>query len=127
MPESNQEICNGSDDEVKLIFACSGAADVGHLSDLAVRQMMKEGCGKMFCLAGLGGQVSGIVETTKGADKILVIDGCPLDCAKKTIELAGINTYQYFRVTDLGFEKGKSPINNESIQKISEHGKTLMC
>ena len=126
MSEGNKEICNCSGDEVKLIFACSGAADVGHLSDLAARQIMKDGCGKMFCLAGLGGQVSGIVETTKGADKILVIDGCPLDCAKKTIELTGISAYQYFRVTDLGFEKGKSPINNEDIQKIAEHGKTLM-
>ena len=127
MSDKNKEICSCSDDEVKLIFACSGGADVGHLSDLASRQMMKDGCGKMFCLAGFGGKVSGIMETTKSADKILVIDGCSVDCAKKTMELAGIDSYQYFRVTDLGLEKGKSPVSDERVQKIAEHGKTLMC
>ena len=127
MSDKNEKICSCSDNEVKLIFACSGGADVGHLSDLAARQMMKEGCGKMFCLAGLGGEVSGIVETTKSADKIMVIDGCPVDCAKKTIERAGIDSYQYFRITDLGFEKGKSPISEEHVQQIAEHGKALMC
>lgn len=83
MSDKNNNICSCTDDEVKLIFACSGGADVGHLSDLAARKMMKDGCGKMFCLAGIGGDVEGIIKTTQDADKILAIDGCPVDCAKK--------------------------------------------
>ncbi|MFZ5830584.1 MAG: putative zinc-binding protein, partial [Planctomycetota bacterium] len=51
----------------KLIFACSGAADVGQIADLAARRLTAEGVGKMFCLAGIGGRVSGIMETTKTA------------------------------------------------------------
>ena len=72
----------------KLIFACSGAADVGKISDLAARKLAAEGAGKMFCLAGIGGRVSGIMETTRVATAILAIDGCPLDCARKTLEQA---------------------------------------
>jgi hypothetical protein len=37
----------------KFIFPCSGASDVGGLSDQAARQMTKEGTGKMYCLAGI--------------------------------------------------------------------------
>ena len=42
MSDKNENICSCSDNEVKLIFACSGGADVWHLSDLAARQMMKD-------------------------------------------------------------------------------------
>jgi len=67
----------------KLIFACSGGSDVGKISDEAARLLTKEGKGKMFCLAGIGGRVSGIMASTEAAAKMLAIDGCPLDCAKK--------------------------------------------
>jgi len=81
---SSQAACCGA--APRLIFACSGAADVGKLSDLAARELTAAGAGKMFCLAGIGGRVSGIMATTEAAQAILAIDGCPLDCAKKTLE-----------------------------------------
>jgi len=126
MCDKNSEICSCSDAEVKLIFACSGGADVGALSDLVARKMMKDGCGKMFCLAGIGGQVQGIIKTTEDANKLLVIDGCPVKCAKKTMDQAGITGYQHFCVTDMGFDKGSSPALEESIEKLAAHGKGLI-
>ena len=126
MAEKNSEICSCSDDQVKLIFACSGGADVGGLSDVAARQMMSDGCGKMFCLAGIGGKVPGILKTTEEADTILVIDGCPVDCAKKSLELAGYSDFRHFRVTDLGFEKGNAAITKDAVIKIAEHGKSMI-
>ncbi len=57
-----------------LIFACSGAADVGHISDLAARKLTAKSVGKMFCLAGIGGRVSGIVASTQAASAILAIE-----------------------------------------------------
>jgi uncharacterized metal-binding protein len=126
MTDRNKEICTTDGDEVKLIFACSGGADVGLLSDQAARRMMKEGCGKMFCLAGIGGNVEGILKTTRDADKILVIDGCAVDCAKKTMEEAGINDFTQFRVTALDFEKGKTTVDEMSIRKVADHGIGMM-
>ena len=126
MSDKNKEICRISDDKVVLTFACSGGADVGHLSDQATRLMMKEGCGKMFCLAGVGGDVEGILKTTKDADKILVIDGCPVDCTKKTLERAGISEFDQFQVTALGFEKGKTTVDESSIRRVADHDKSLL-
>lgn len=125
MSDKNNEICSCTGDEVKLIFACSGGADVGHLSDLAARKMMKDGCGKMFCLAGIGGDVAGILKATRDADRILVIDGCPVDCAKKSLERVGINNFSQFQVTAIGFEKGSTPIDDDAVRKIADYGKRL--
>jgi uncharacterized metal-binding protein len=105
-----------------LIFSCSGAADVGHISDLAARKLTRGGAGKMFCLAGIGGRVGGILETTKSASKILAIDGCPLDCARKSLEEAAINDFEHLRLTDLGMEKGQSPVSDESVDKVVAAG-----
>lgn len=110
----------------KLIFSCSGAADVGHVSDLAARKLTAEGVGKMFCLAGIGGRVSGIMETTKAAAAILAIDGCPLDCARKTLEEAGFTNFEHARLSDLGMVKGKTPATPEHVDKVAACGRTRL-
>ena len=51
MSEKNACACGSAP---KLIFACSGAADVGAIADQAARKLTKDGAGKMYCLAGIG-------------------------------------------------------------------------
>jgi uncharacterized metal-binding protein len=120
--KSQNECANGP----KLIFACSGAADVGAISDRAARNMSKDGAGKMFCLAGIGGRVEGIMKMTSTASKILAIDGCELDCVKICLQKAGFDHYEHFRVTDLGLEKGNAAINDENIAKVVTKGKDVL-
>jgi len=120
----NAHECSGGE---TLIFACSGAADVGAISDRAARKMTKDGSGKMFCLAGVGGRVEGIVQKTKAASRIVAIDGCTLDCTKKCLELAGIGNFKYVRVTDLGFEKGMSPATDENVGKVADVASALLA
>ncbi len=104
----------------KLIFSCSGGADVGALADQAARKLTRDGCGKMFCLAGIGGRVSGIMKTTEAASRILAIDGCPLDCAKKTLEQAGFANISHMRLSDIGFEKGRSEPSETAISQVAQ-------
>ncbi|MGQ9918598.1 MAG: putative zinc-binding protein [Bryobacteraceae bacterium] len=110
----------------KLIFACSGAADVGAVSDQAARKLSREGVGNMYCLAGIGGRVSGIIETTKAASVVLVIDGCPISCASKCLKEAGFSDFQHIQLADLGMEKGKTPPSEEHIAKVSNIGMKLL-
>lgn len=121
---SNAYECAGGD---TLIFACSGAADVGAVSDRAARQMTRDGIGRMFCLAGVGGQVEGIVQKTRAASRIVAIDGCPLDCAKKCLEQVGIRSFRHLRVTDLGMEKGQTPVNDENIVATAKAASALLA
>jgi uncharacterized metal-binding protein len=115
MGDTKENICAGGP---TLIFACSGAADVGEISDLAARQLSRAGAGKMFCLAGIGGRVEGIMKTTQNAAHILAIDGCSLDCVKLCLEEAGFTEFDQMRVTDLGLEKGKSPATDDNIATV---------
>ena len=123
MSTTNSCQCSGGQ---KLIFACSGAADVGAIADQAARKMTKEGIGKMFCTAGIGGRASGIMKTTESAGKILIIDGCPLSCAKNTLEKAGFNKFVHFTLSDLGFEKHSCPVTEDNIDKVVAKGKEMM-
>ena len=108
------------------MFACSGAADAGEISDLAARKLTAESTGKMFCLAGIGGRVSGIMETTKAAAAILALDGCPLDCARKTLEEAGFSDFEHLRLSDIDREKGKTPAAPEHVDKVVSRGRTRL-
>jgi uncharacterized metal-binding protein len=110
----------------KLIFACSGAADVGAIADQAARKLTHEGKGKMFCLAGIGGRISGIMKSTESAEAILAIDGCPLNCAKSTLDQAGFSNYKHLQMAELGLEKGKTPVSEESIAKVAGKGAELL-
>ena len=100
-----------------LIFPCSGGSDVGELSDRAARKMAKCGQAKMFCLAGIGAHIPGMIESTKAANKLIAIDGCPVACSKKTLEHAGFKVMT-FNLKDMGFEKGKTKVDDESIDKV---------
>ena len=114
----SNECCSGT----RLIFACSGAADVGAVADQAARKLTRDGAGKMFCLAGVGGRVSGIMKATAAAEKVLAVDGCPLDCAKNCLEQAGFTRFEHLQIADLGMEKGKTEVCQESIDKVVAAG-----
>lgn len=107
--------CSGSTD---LLFSCSGAADIAEIGDRAVRTLQKAGDAKMFCLAGIAGKVESIEVNTRGADRIVVVDGCDSDCAKKTMELGGYTEFTHIRVSDFGMEKGKTPVTEERIAMV---------
>ena len=106
----------------KLIFACSGAADVGAVADQAARKLTKDGAGKMYCLAGVGGRVPGIIATTQSAARILAIDGCPLNCVKGTLQQAGFQKFEHLQLADLGMEKGKTPVDGTVVTKATAAG-----
>ncbi len=102
----------------KLIFACSGAADVGEVSDRAARQLTRAGVGRMYCLAGIGGRIPGILEQTDLASKLLAIDGCPTGCASASLKKAGFDQFTTLQLADLGLNKGSSPASAENIERV---------
>jgi uncharacterized metal-binding protein len=101
------ECCGGTEKKNVLLYACSGGANVAEVADRAARELTFSGCGTMFCLAGLGADIQGMIQTAKDADLNVVIDGCPMDCARKIFDRAGVTNYKQIKVTDLGIEKVK--------------------
>lgn len=108
------------------MFCCSGAADTAEIADRAVRSLHKAGTAKMSCLAGIAGDVELIVVNSKAANRTLVVDGCDSDCAKKAMQRNGFDHFIHFRVTDLGWEKGKTPLTDERIAEVGVKLRSLL-
>ncbi|MGQ9509377.1 MAG: putative zinc-binding protein [Thermodesulfobacteriota bacterium] len=105
-----------------LIFPCSGGSNVGQIANQAGVKLTQEGFGNIFCLAGIGGHVSGMIESTKAGKVIVAIDGCPVACAKKTLEHAGFNIDEYVQVMELGIEKNHDfNLNLSEVKKVTDH------
>jgi len=122
---SNENTCACSA-APKLIFACSGAADVGAISDQAARKLTRDGAGKMYCLAGVGGHIEDMLLNVQAAGKILAIDGCPKDCARETLAHAGFTDVAHLRLADMGLEKGTSPATEERVAAVVAQAETLL-
>jgi uncharacterized metal-binding protein len=102
-----------------MILACSGGSNVGQISNQVAVELTREGVGKMFCLAGIGGQLSGFVQSARDVPGMIVIDGCSLGCAKACLDNAKVPMKTYIVLTDLGIEKNKDlSLKPEEIQKV---------
>lgn len=99
------------------VYACSGCSDAGELADRVARQLTREGVAQMSCLAGIGGRVKSLMTKAQSAERILVIDGCPLSCAKHTFELAGFQAFEHLGLQEIGLRKNSCPVNEENISK----------
>jgi len=80
---------------------------------------MKEGNGKMTCLAAVGANLSGFIESAKAADCNIVIDGCPVSCGKKIFEQLEL-PFTHYKATDYGVQKGKTEITEEVVQEVTQ-------
>ena len=94
--------CSGG---IQIVLACAGGSNVGQISNEVAKRLDTAGAANFACLAGISGGIDGITASVKGADKVLVIDGCYMACAKKTMDAAGISSYRYMVVTDTGVKK----------------------
>jgi uncharacterized metal-binding protein len=105
-----------------LIFSCAGSSNVGQIANRAAIKLTQDDLGRYFCLAGIGGHVPGMIESTKAGKMIVAIDGCPVACAKKTLEHAGFNIDEHVQVTGLGIEKNHNfDLDSADVGKVADH------
>jgi uncharacterized metal-binding protein len=105
-----------------LIFACAGSSNVGQIGNQTAIQLARDGIGRYFCLAGIGGHVPGMIESTKAGKVLVAIDGCAVSCAKKTLEHAGFRIDEHVQVSELGIEKNHDlNLNPADISKVTHH------
>ena len=105
-----------------LIFTCSGSSNVGQVANQAAVDLQQEGVGKMLCLAGIGGHVSGMIASAQSAKRLVGIDGCAVACTKKTMEHVGLNLTDYVLITALGYEKApySGTMDKKAVQKVKD-------
>lgn len=116
MEQRNSKPCHCSSSEY-IVIACSGACDLGQVSDLVARKLRDNKIRKMNCLAAAAAGKEPTIDMFKQAN-LLLIDGCQLDCGKRILDKAGIGNYRYLRLTDMGYAKGNTPVCDEVITAV---------
>lgn len=113
--ETNKSCSCGAEGKKRIIYACSGiGSNVGQLANAAACRLANEGYGGGSCLAGVGGGIEKLVGMGKEADERIVIDGCPVACAKKCMDDRGLAIDRYVMITGLGIAKTPGPSYAES-------------
>ena len=104
------------------IVSCSGASNTGKFADEVARMLSASGEANMICLAKVAIHDQPLIRKTKEQNsKIVVLDGCPFNCAEKILGDEGINNIIHINTTDFGIVKGKTPFSVEKANEIVEH------
>jgi len=111
--------CQPKEEIKRIVYACSGCADVGEVADQVSRKLRKDGfaTSKASCIVGIGAGLKPFIDAAKSAGTVITIDGCEILCAKKTIENIGLQP-QAIILTEMGLEKGKTMPSPELISEL---------
>lgn len=111
----------------RMIVWCAGAANVGQMTNRIAVELSDEGYGRLFCLAGIAAHRGGFVRSGKDAEDMLVLDGCPIACARKIIEHVEATVKNHFVMTEWGVEKKMThALDRDMTDRIKEEIKTSL-
>ena len=88
-----------------IFLPCAGGSNCGQIANEVAVKLTREGVGQIYCLAGIGAHIEGMIESVRTARRIVALDGCAVACARKTIEHAGLPVTDWICVTGEGIEK----------------------
>lgn len=88
-----------------LVYSCSGCSNVAQLANHVAVQLDRRGVAEMSCIAGIGGDVPSLLKVAHSGRRIMVIDGCPLVCAKKCLERHDIIPDEHIQLGQQGIKK----------------------
>ena len=109
-----------------MIISCSGASNTGCYADRVARILAESGQANMICLPKIAINDEKLIENVKTTSKkVVVIDGCPINCAEKILNEKGITNFTHINTTDFGITKGKTPLTDEKIDEIINHIKAI--
>jgi uncharacterized metal-binding protein len=124
MPEETKCSCGSAN---VGIFACSGASNVGQIANKIAVELTKQEVGKMMCTVGIGGRINGLLKSAEGSEKLIAIDGCPLNCTKETLELAGFTPDRHIVISELGVKKNKDlDLKDEEVKEAMDKVKEIL-
>lgn len=125
--ENNAVTCECKAEEI-TILPCSGGSNCGQIANQAAVSLDNLGVGHIYCLAGIGAHIDGMVESAKSAKRLVAIDGCQVACAKKTIEHAGLKVTDWICVTDEGISKSHQLLLEQSdIELVTRRAKEILA
>jgi len=91
--------------EEVVLLPCAGGSNCGQIANTVAIRLTQDGVGRLYCLAGIGAHIKGMIESARTAKRIVAIDGCDVACARRIVEHAGLQVTDWICVTGAGIEK----------------------
>lgn len=113
-------ICGKEAEKLYIILVCGGAANVGLIGYMAAVELTKEGKARMCCITPVGAKIPYYVDIMKRAKKLVVVNGCQNQCARKVVEQVGIDIDYNLVVSDLIRKIPTFDIGREDIDIVKE-------
>ncbi len=76
--------------DLPIVYSCSGCSNNAQMANSIAVKLDREKIAEMSCIAGVGGHVKSLVRKAQSGKPIIVIDGCPLQCAKNCLDNVGV-------------------------------------
>lgn len=94
-----------ADPKLPLVYACSGCSSAAQLANHVAVRLDRMGKAEMSCIAGVGGDVPSLLKTARSGRPIVVLDGCPLECARHCLARHGIEPTQHHQLNIYGVRR----------------------
>lgn len=91
--------------ELPLVYACSGCSSAAQLANHVAVRLDRSGAAEMSCIAGVGGDVPQLLRTARSGRPLVVLDGCPLECARHCLARQGIAPTQHHQLHIYGVRR----------------------
>ncbi|MCJ8170825.1 putative zinc-binding protein [Atopomonas sediminilitoris] len=109
-------------DNLPLVYACSGCSNVAQLANNIALKLDREGLAEMSCIAGVGGNVPMLVKKAQSGRPILALDGCPLKCVQGCLAQRQVTADVALVLSELGLKKRYGQdCSSDDAQLIYQH------
>jgi uncharacterized metal-binding protein len=88
-----------------LVYSCSGCSSAAQITNHLALRLDRESLAEMSCIAGVGGDVPALMRTARSGRRIVVLDGCPLQCALSCLARHGLQPDLHFELSSFGIRK----------------------
>ncbi|MGB9856729.1 MAG: putative zinc-binding protein [Dictyoglomaceae bacterium] len=125
MPKSNWQIlphCASEAENLDIIVVCDGASSVGQVgNEVAIKLTKENEKARMCCMTAIAAGSKVHQDIAKKARKLIVINGCQLECASKVLRNNGIEPTYEITVAKEGVDKVPTlDFDNEDVERIAE-------
>ncbi len=115
------------DSKKVIVYSCSGCSNVAQLANSVAVKLDRSGIAKMSCIAGVGGDVKSLVKVAEKAEKILALDGCPLQCVAQCLKKHNIEPTAHLVLTEEGLIKNSSEdVTPETVEEFFQKVSALV-
>ena len=108
------------------VITCSGASDVGELSDRVGRELARTHVVRLECASAIGARLPVAIDHLRQSKVVMAIDGCASDCVSKALDRACVEKYRHLELGELGFLKGHSPPSDANVHRVCEVARVLL-